>query len=170
MESAIEKLYELLREISLNHPGAPLGVKKLSVDIGCSMAYVSQNLKMAKICDYVDMDIEGNYFVKKIPKSKKLFITKIAAENKKYRARVRGTGTPRGKRIVVPENFEISEENIVPVIQKIIEENKLLESKVEKYKRYIKKMREKGGVEVKRKKRKRGVVMSEDISEEEMVD
>ena len=128
-ETKIKKLYEILKGMNGN---GPVGVKKLSIELECSMAYISHVLKMARVCGFIDRDLEGNMRINSLPE-KPIFIRMLKEESREQRNVTKGTGALRGKRkkpILKTENMKISEGKIVSIIQKILDENAYLRERV----------------------------------------
>lgn len=146
MKTAIEKMYDYLKA---HNPTTAVSIKDMTTEIGCSMAHISQTLKMAEMQKFLKRDIEGNLFVKKLPKKRSTFVTRISEESGRYRALVKGTGKPRAGRRALPKDFKIDEDTVVAVIHDLVlskkeleEELKELRVKYRKALKYIKKLKE----------------------------
>ncbi len=140
MKTAIEKMYDELKVYSRKES---IHVKGLADKVGCSVAHVSQTLKMAEHVGILKRDIEGNLFKKEFPKKRTAFVILINDESRVYRATTKGTGSPRngkGSR-VPPSDFEINEDTIIGVIQKVMADNRSLKEKNVKLIKYAKKLK-----------------------------
>jgi len=146
-EAIIEKMYSILKDLDRSEA---VGVKKLSIELECSMAYISHVLKIARVCGFIDRDLDVNMKINNLPE-KPIFLRMLKEEIREKRKVTKGTGIPRGKRktsLLIAENMKFSEKNIVSMIQKIIDENSYLRERVkeitaknEKMKNSIKKFK-----------------------------
>ena len=134
--NVLEKIYH---ELFILQPGDSVRVKDMSVKTGCTVAYASHILKMARIAGFLLMDVEGSLTFKKLPQ-KIDFLEAIRKHSGDYRKATRGTGVSRTTR-KVPAEFKATEETLIPILQNILRENKELKEKVVKFKEYVKKQR-----------------------------
>jgi len=126
-----ERLYSILKKAK---PDDNLGVKRISDFLGCTISYISHGMKMARICGFVDIDVNGNYQVipDNIPEDVEVFKNKMSEEINRYRAEASGkTYNPDGKRkapkrITTRHKVEVDEENILQVMKNILQENAAL--------------------------------------------
>ena len=129
-KTVLERMYPFLKKtkkLEIN------SVKKMSDELGCSLAYISQTLKMIRAGGLASLDIDGNTKIIHPLPAMEEFIAKINEENKKYRESIKGTGTPRKrtKKVFIPEEFEINEKTIIPVLTKFFIEFRELKEKTE---------------------------------------
>jgi len=140
-----ERLYTILKKAK---PQTNLGVKRISDHLGCTISYISHGMKMARICGFVDIDVNGNYQVipDNIPEDVEVFKSKISEEVNKYRAEASGkTYDPDGKRkppkrITHRHKIEVDKENILQVMKNILQENASLRKEIKEVTGKSKKM------------------------------
>ena len=126
-------------ELKALKKGQRLNMVKMSKKINCSLAYISSLSRYAYESGFLEFDDSGNYSVKKIPK----YATFREEVNKIYtnhRPRRETTGT-RTRKPKVPRDFVVDEETVLAVVSTIIQKNRDLEEKLEKLKKYAKKVK-----------------------------
>ena len=85
--SVLDKLFDVLDK---HHYDKPLHVRNISRSINCSAAYVSQNLKMAKMVGFIKVDIEGTMFRTNPFPEREIFLSKVREASSKYRKHLNG--------------------------------------------------------------------------------
>jgi len=122
--TVLERMYPLLKKTKILQIN---NMKRMSDELGCSLAYISHTLKMIRTGELASMDVDGNTKINHPLPPINDFIARVNEEGKKYRSSTSGTGVSRGgkggkRKVIIPEEFEINETTIIPVLQKFFQE------------------------------------------------
>ena len=124
-----EKIYEILKETKM---GIPLNMTSIAQKVGCTLSHLSIIFRMAKEVGFLGIHQEGNYVIIRMPENYKDFKDTINERINEYRKETRGTHRPRRKGYNAPPS-EISQENILSVIDDLIQKSTKLEQLEKKY-------------------------------------
>ena len=136
-----ELLWEKLKDMK---EGDIIDTVTISKETECSLAYTSSNLKYAFESGFIVFDPYGQYQIKHIPKKYKDFQEKINKVYNKRRTEYRknaGSRPASQTKKRIPEDFEITQDNILPVIKEILQENSEMNKKIAILMKYVKKIK-----------------------------
>ena len=142
---------KIWKELSKLPEGEIIQLALLAQKIGCSLAHLSITCRVAKEAGFLVFHENGDYAIKKIPEDFITFDNATREKSREYRARVKGTGTPRGTtayrgapgfaRLPANAQIDLSEENILSVLGNILKEHTELKNKYEESEEMNKKLK-----------------------------
>ena len=124
-----EKIYEILKKTKM---GIPLPMTPIAQEVGCTLSHLSITFRMAKEVGFLGIHDKGDYVIRKMPETYKDFKDAVNEKTNAYRKETRGTRRPRRKGYNAPPS-EISQENILSVIDDLIQKSTKLEQLEKKY-------------------------------------
>jgi len=131
--------YKIFKELKSMSSSGVVNLVSISKKIGCSLAYVSMTIRFARESEYLEYNLDGEYVLG----NKKIFAWDAFCTDLNERARInrqRGGGSSRKSKLGmkrIPQNIEISEENVLKVLHRVFDERQELKEKIGKLKEYI---------------------------------
>jgi len=137
------QIWSKLRKVT---PGRPLDPTKISKVIGCTLIHVTSILKSSRDAGFLSINNLGNYVVVHLPSDYEEFDQQTRIKARSYRSAIKNKGVHKLKgpgTEIIPQKIEVTKENILTIMAKIIEEKEDLERKYNNLMIYAKKLKKK---------------------------